>query len=119
MDAAELAAQTLMEAFEAGGFRAGFLKRYQDRWVQAFGWGFAWSKKLAQFLGKYPIFLDAWAEVTRRRGAAFLADWAAVRTGARPKRSFFRPGMALPILAEAVRQRWRRLRAAKPDLVWP
>jgi geranylgeranyl reductase family protein len=119
MDSAELAAQTLTEAFAAGDFRAGFLKRYQDRWMGSFGWDFAWSRRLAQFLGKYPIFLDAWAEVTRRRGAEFLAEWAAVMTGARPKRSFFRPGLALPILGEAVRQGWKRFLAAKPDLVWP
>src|SRR5262249_27314721 len=99
MDAAELAAQTLGKAFAAGDFSAGFLRRYQDRWMRAFGTDFAWSKRLAQFLGKYPIFLDAWAEVTRRRGAAFLAEWAYVMTGARPKRSFLRPRLALPILA--------------------
>src|SRR5207237_5991936 len=44
MDAAELAAQTLSEAFAVGDFRAGFLKRYQDRWMQSFGWDFVWSR---------------------------------------------------------------------------
>jgi geranylgeranyl reductase family protein len=119
MDAAEIAAQTLAEAFTVGDFRARFLKRYQDGWMRSFGWDFMWSKKLARFLGKYPIFLDAWAAVTRRRGVEFLADWASVMTGARPKRSFFRPGMGLPILAEAVRQKWKRLFVVKPDLTYP
>jgi geranylgeranyl reductase family protein len=114
MDAAELAANTLAEALAAGDFRAEFLRRYQERWMHAFGWDFGWSKKLAQFLGRHPIFLDAWAEVTRRRGTAYLAEWANVMTGAWPKRSFFRPGMAWPILVEAARQKWKRLFAARP-----
>jgi geranylgeranyl reductase family protein len=92
MDAAELAAQTLAEAFAAGDFRAAFLKRYQKRWHRSFGSDFKWSQKVAQVCGKHPIFLDACAAVAQRRGASFLAEWATVMTWLRPKSYFLRPG---------------------------
>jgi geranylgeranyl reductase family protein len=119
MDAAEIAAQTLAEGFAVGDLRASLLRRYHDRWMAAFGWDFAWSKRLARFLGKHPIFLDAWAEVTRRRGAGFLAEWATVMTGARPKRSFLRPGMGIPILFEAARLCLSRAFRPLPQRVAP
>ena len=67
----------------------------------------AWSRRLARFCGRYPVFLDACAEVAKRRGPGFLAEWATVMTGAKPKRYFLRPGLALPIALEAGRQMWR------------
>ncbi|MFN4261100.1 MAG: geranylgeranyl reductase family protein [Gemmataceae bacterium] len=112
MDAAALAARTLGEAFAVGDLSARFLKRYQQRWMKSFGWDFAWSRKLALFCGKYPLFLDACAEVTRRKGASFLVEWAEVMTGYRPKSAFLRPRLALPLLWEAGKQfRLRRQRA--------
>jgi geranylgeranyl reductase family protein len=110
MDAAELAAQTLLEAFAAGDLHAPFLKRYQDRWMQSFGRDFAWSRRMAWVCGRFPGFLDAWAEATRRRGAGFLAEWGAIMTGARPKSQFFRPRLALPILWQVARRFGRRKR---------
>jgi geranylgeranyl reductase family protein len=108
MDAAEIAAQTLDEAFAAGDFRASFLKRYQKRWHRRFGRDFAWSRRMARLSAKFPIFIDACAAVSKKRGPEFLAQWAAVMTGARPKRHFFRPGVIGPLLWEAGRQWLKR-----------
>ncbi len=107
MDAAEMAAQTLAEAFAANDFRARFLKRYQERWHKSFGRDFFWSRKLAQVTAKFPIFLDACAAVSQKPGAGFLAEWATVMTGARPKSAFLRPRIVLPLLWEAGRQWWK------------
>jgi geranylgeranyl reductase family protein len=108
MDAAEMAAQTLIEAFAENDFRASFLKRYQERWHKAFGRDFFWSRKLAQITAKFPIFLDACAAVSRKRGPGFLAEWATVMTGAKPKSAFLRPRIVLPLLWEAGRQFLKR-----------
>jgi geranylgeranyl reductase family protein len=108
MDAAEIAAQTLIEAFAANDFRASFLKRYHQRWYKAFGRDFYWSRKLAQITAKFPIFLDACAAVSQKRGVGFLAEWATVMTGAKPKSAFLRPRIVLPLLWEAGRQWLKR-----------
>ncbi|MBM4068628.1 MAG: NAD(P)/FAD-dependent oxidoreductase [Planctomycetes bacterium] len=104
MDAAELAAQTLVEAFAANNLRASFLKKYQARWQRSFGRDFTWARWMAKACGKFPVFLDACAAVTQRRGAGFLAEWGAVMTGAKPKTEFLRPAVTGPILWEAVRR---------------
>jgi flavin-dependent dehydrogenase len=104
MDAAEIAAATLGEGFARGDLSARFLKRYHDRWMRSFGWDFAWSRRLARCCGKFPVFLDACAAVTQRRGPRFLAEWAEVMTGARPKSAFLQPRLLLPILVEAAKQ---------------
>jgi geranylgeranyl reductase family protein len=108
MDAAELAAETLAEALTAGDLRAGFLKRYQDRWQRAFGRDFVWSRRLSRLSARFPALLDAWAAATRRHGAGFLEEWATVMTGARPKSGFLRPRLALPILWQLARRPWGR-----------
>jgi geranylgeranyl reductase family protein len=104
MDAAELAAQTVVEAFTANDLSAAFLKRYQARWRKSFGRDFDWSSRLARVCARFPGFLDACAAVTQRRGVGFLAEWGSVMTGSRPKSAFFRPRIVLPILWEAGRQ---------------
>jgi flavin-dependent dehydrogenase len=109
MDAAEIAAQTLEEAFAASDLSAGFLQRYQERWRKAFGRDFAWSRKMSLFSARFPIFLDAWAAATRRRGDRFLTAWAEIMTGSRPKRDFFRPRIVWPILLETGLQLGKRL----------
>jgi geranylgeranyl reductase family protein len=109
MEAAEIAAQILVEALAANDLRASFLKRYQERWNRAFGWDFFWSRKMAQAAVRFPMFLDAFAAATQRRGVGLLAEWATIMTGARPKSHFLRPGIVLPILWEVGRQwlqRW-------------
>jgi geranylgeranyl reductase family protein len=109
MEAAELAAKTLADAFVANDFRASFLRRYQDRWRRSFGRDFYWSRQMARACARFPMFLDAFATVTQKRGVGFLAEWAAIMTGARPKSAFLRPAVVLPILWEAGRLWLKRL----------
>jgi len=106
MDAAQIAADVLDEAFAAGDLSARFLRRYHDRWMRAFGHDFKWSLAMAQGYARHPIFLDAYAEVIRRRGPAYFAEWAEGMTGARSKRSLLHPRRVFPVLTEAVRQWW-------------
>jgi menaquinone-9 beta-reductase len=105
MDAGAIAAKTAEEAFACGDLSENFLKRYQKRWMEAFGADFAWSSRLAAFASKRPGFLDAFAARCVKKGDEFMAQWGMIMTGARPKRKLFRPGMALPLLFEALRQR--------------
>jgi flavin-dependent dehydrogenase len=106
LDAAEMAAETIAEAFAAGDWSAAVLRRYQERWMTAFGRDFRWARAMAAAYARYPIFLDAWAAIVRRRGRDFFMDWAEAMTGSQPKRSFLRPGLLLPITREALYQWW-------------
>ena len=117
MDAAELAAQTLDEAFAAGDFSAGFLRRYEDRWMRAFGRDFYWSQKIADMQTRYPWLLDAGAALIERQGIPFLAQWGEIMTGLRPKSHFLKPRMAWPTLREVIYQavsRWRQPKSVQP-----
>jgi flavin-dependent dehydrogenase len=104
MDAAEIAAETLREGFAANNLRESMLRRYHDRWMKSFGWDFAWSRWMSQACGRFPIFLDACAAVTQRKGARFLSEWGEAMTGARPKSEFLKPKLLIPILLETGRQ---------------
>ena len=108
MDAAQMAADTLVEALVVRDCSSRFLKRYQDRWMRAFGRDFFWSKRMATWYTKYPLFIDAGAALIRRRGAPFLVEWAKVMTGSQPKSAFLRSRVMLPLLGEAVQQWWKR-----------
>src|SRR5262249_47398744 len=113
MDAAEIAAATLDEAFRAGDWSARRLAPYQERWMRAFGRDFRWSRMMAMTCARYPGLLDASASVVARRGSEFLEVWAEIMTGVRPKRALLAPSVLLP-LATAIARRWwtgsRRLR---------
>jgi geranylgeranyl reductase family protein len=104
MDAAEMAAQVLIDALAKGDLGAASLKLYEDHWRQAFGREFYWSARIAKFYARYPVFLDGAAALVRKRGASFLQDWAEAMTGAVSKSVFLRPGMAFPLLGEVARQ---------------
>src|SRR5262249_36537192 len=107
MDGAEIAAETLREAFDADNFSARFLKRYHDRWRKAFGRDFDWSARMARVYARHPGLIDATASLVERRGASFLVDWAEIMTGGKPKTSFLRPRVVVPLLGEAVRRWWQ------------
>ena len=107
MDAAEIAAETLAAAFAKGDLSANSLKRYHDGWQAAFGRDFIWSTRFARFYVRHPAFLDAAAATLRRQGDGYLARWAEIMTGVKPKRDFLRPGMLLPVLREFVSGDWR------------
>ena len=102
MDAAEIGAQVLDEALSAGDLRATVLRRYQDRWMQAFGRDFPWSAAIARFYTRFPTFLDASAATLRRLGPPFLARWAQIMVGTQPKTEFLKPQIVLPILRDMV-----------------
>jgi geranylgeranyl reductase family protein len=106
MEAAEMAADVLRDALHAGNLRAPYLREYHRRWQSAYGRDFAWSAKMARLCARSPILLDAAAALGKRRGVSFLRDWGEVMTGVRPKSSFLRPNIVLPLLREAVHQ-WR------------
>lgn len=106
LDAAEMAAETIAEAFATGDWSASVLRRYQERWMTAFGRDFRWARAMALAYARYPVLLDAWAAIVRRRGREFFMDWAAAMTGSQPKRSFLRPGLVLPMARETLRQWW-------------
>jgi hypothetical protein len=75
--------------------------------MDSFGKDFFYSRKMAQILARHPVFLDAFARLSLDRGDAFMLRWATIMTGSRSKLNFFRPGLALPLLGEAMRQVWR------------
>lgn len=104
MDAAKIAADTLVEAFAKDDFSEKFLQRYHSQWQKSFGWDFQWSKTFTKFYYRYPFLLDACAELTRRRGSKFLAEWGKVMTGSQPKTYFLQPNVALPLMFEVGRQ---------------
>ncbi|WP_445632762.1 hypothetical protein NSTC745_04320 [Nostoc sp. DSM 114161] len=104
MDAAKIAADTLVEAFAIGDLSESFLRRYHSRWMKSFGWDFQWSTRFTDVYKRYPFFLDACAALTRRRGSEFLAEWGKVMTGAQPKSYFLQPQIVLPLVLEVGRQ---------------
>jgi geranylgeranyl reductase family protein len=117
MDAAEIAADTLAEAFAAEDWSAAFLGRYHRRWMAAFGRDFRWSRAMARAYGRYPIFLDASAAMMRRRGSGYFMEWAEAMTGLRPKRTLVGPRVVASVLREVARLRWGgpARAAASPD----
>lgn len=106
MDGAELAAGTLAEAFEAGDLREPFLRRYHRRWMAAFGRDFRWSGAMGRAYVRYPVLLDASAEMMRRRGSAYFMEWAEAMTGLKPKRALVGPRVIASVLREVARLRW-------------
>ena len=105
MEAAEMAADVLAAALRAGDLSAAYLREYHRRWHRAYGRDLAWSAKMARMCARYPLLLDAAAALGKRRGVGFLRDWGEAMTGAKPKRSFLRPGIVFPLLRE-VAQQW-------------
>lgn len=103
MDSGEMAAELLVEAFEASDFSARFLENYQRRWMHAFGRDFKASMKLAQVLYRFPILVDAAALAMERNGDEFLAEWAKIMTGQRPKAHLLRPSIMLAMVTELCR----------------
>jgi flavin-dependent dehydrogenase len=63
MDAAEIAAATLDDAFRAGDWSEDRLRPYQEGWLRSFGRDFRWSRIMALPCARYPGVLDASAAV--------------------------------------------------------
>jgi flavin-dependent dehydrogenase len=103
MDAGEIAADVLKEAFLKNDFNRNFLKQYHNRCMRSFGRDFKWSSRMTRWFVKFPIFLDAYANLCNRKGNSFMLKWAYIMIGSNPKKHFFRPSMALPMLFESIK----------------
>jgi flavin-dependent dehydrogenase len=114
MDAAEISANTIVEAFRKDNFTKKFLKRYQRRWIKSFGKDFKWSTRMARFCAKHPIFLDAFASLSQKKGDKFMVEWGKIMTGSKKKINFFLPKMAFPLVFEALRLK-RRFKKEKKN----
>ncbi|KYQ89679.1 putative CMF receptor [Tieghemostelium lacteum] len=101
MEGSKIAADALIEAFNERDLSGQSLKRYQDRWMNRFGHEFNMSMTMSLFLYRFPIVLDAAAKLINKRGSRFLAEWAAVMTGMKPKTWFLRPDVGPLIVLEA------------------
>jgi geranylgeranyl reductase family protein len=103
MDAGEMAAETIEEAFKKNDFSSKVLKNYQKKWMKSFGKDFKWSTRMVKVLAKMPIFLDAFAYLCNKKGVDYLIKWAEIMTGSQFKINFFKPRLALPLLWSAIK----------------
>ncbi|MBL8953626.1 MAG: NAD(P)/FAD-dependent oxidoreductase [Myxococcaceae bacterium] len=103
MDGGWLAAEELITALEIGDLSEKRLKRYEDRWMKAFGHDFRFSAVMAKIYTRFPIFVEASARVMQKKGARILYEWGKIMTGVTPKTGFLRPAMFMPVLVEAAR----------------
>ncbi|MHA1185905.1 MAG: NAD(P)/FAD-dependent oxidoreductase [Candidatus Heimdallarchaeota archaeon] len=103
MDAAEIAAKTINEGLQKNKLDKKFLKRYHRRWMKSFGKDFRWSQRMVKVCVKYPIFLDAFASVSIRKGDKFMTKWGEIMTGSKAKLNFFLPNLAFPLAIEVLR----------------
>ncbi|UCC20174.1 MAG: NAD(P)/FAD-dependent oxidoreductase [Promethearchaeota archaeon] len=103
MDAAEIAADIIVDAFRKNNFTMKFLKQYQKRWMKSFGKDFKWSTRMARFCAKHPIFFDAFASLSQKKGDKFMVEWGKIMTGSKRKLNFFLPKLALPLVFEVIR----------------
>ncbi len=103
MDAGEIAARTIQEALETSDFSREVMRKYHLGWMSLFGMDFRWSARMASFSGKNPLFLDAFASISKKKGDAFMTEWGKIMTGEKPKRHFFLPSLSFPLAVEATR----------------
>ncbi len=100
----QIAAKRIHEMAEANDYSAAACAVYHEQWMDDFGKDFPASAKAAVMTYKYPLLLDAANVVAQRKGDAFMADFGATMTGVKPKSTFLRPGIAIPLGIEVVRQ---------------
>mmetsp|Transcript_15422 Transcript_15422/g.25486 ORF Transcript_15422/g.25486 Transcript_15422/m.25486 type:complete len:567 (+) Transcript_15422:113-1813(+) len=104
MEGGWAASQVLAEAIRTGDYSERQMAKYQQLWMKMFGADFSWSMKGAQLVYKYPLLLDAACAMVAKRGPAYLAEWAEVMTGSKPKTFFLRPSVGLPLALEILNQ---------------
>ncbi len=103
MDAAYIASVAVDKAFKRNNFSSDFFKGYHSVCMKLFGKGFKWSDKMSRTCAKYPVLLDAFASVCRKKGPSFMKNWAKIMTGSKSKLDFYMPGIALPLITESIR----------------
>jgi geranylgeranyl reductase family protein len=104
-----LAAQTICEMFARGDFSERACRVYHERWMAEFGRDFRASAVGARMVYRYPLFMDAANLVAQHQGDAFMSQFGAVMTGVKPKTTFLRPDVAIPLGVEVLRQIVRRV----------
>jgi geranylgeranyl reductase family protein len=100
----KLAAQTIRELFLTGDFSASACQAYHARWMAAFGRDFRFSAAGARLVCRFPFLLDAANVVAQRTGDAFMVEFGAAMTGVKPKTTFLKPSVAIPVTVEIFRQ---------------
>ncbi|KAN0038980.1 hypothetical protein ACTA71_001174 [Dictyostelium dimigraforme] len=116
MEGSRLASLALIQAFNERDLSHQSLKRYQDLWMGKFGHEFSMSMTMSLFLYRFPIVLDAAASLIEKRGSRFLAEWAAVMTGVKPKTWFLRPDVGPLIVLEIFGECFRRVFQGKKQI---
>jgi geranylgeranyl reductase family protein len=104
----KLAAQTIHQLFASGEFSEQACLAYHTRWMSAFGRDFRASAVGARMTYRFPLFLDAANVVAQRQGDAFMSEFGAAMTGVKPKTTFVKPGVAIPLGVEVLRQIFKR-----------
>lgn len=113
MDAAEIAAKTIDKTLKKKKYNKRFLKQYHRRWMKSFGRDFKWSSRMTKFIVKFPIFLDAFASLSKKKGDEFMTEWGKIMTGSKAKINFFLPNLAFPLLFEVLRLRRKNRKKSK------
>ena len=108
LDAAEYAANTIIKAHKKGNYSKRLMRNYQRKWMKSFGRDFKWSKRMVKVCTKYPIFLDAFASASNRKGDKFMTIWGKIMTGSKNKLNFFLPNLAFPLLIEVIRLKFKK-----------
>lgn len=103
-----LAARRVLEMFAANTFDETATAIYHQRWMAAFGKDFASSALSARMSYRFPFFLDAAACLAERVGDRFMNEFGAIMTGVKPKSTYARPDIALPLGWEVGKQFFRQ-----------
>jgi sulfite reductase alpha subunit-like flavoprotein/flavin-dependent dehydrogenase len=104
MIGAKLAALTIHEMYEKDNFSESECQVYHERWWKDFGKDFPASAIGAKMTYKMPLLLDAAAVVAQNKGDDFIEDFGAAMTGVKPKTTFLKPRVSVPITLEIFRQ---------------
>jgi hypothetical protein len=110
------AAETVIDMRATGDWSKQSCKAYARRWHKAFGHDFFMSQKMADYIYKYPILLDACASEMQRKGDSMMAKWAEVMTCIQPKTYFLQPHVAIPLGISVIREIFaQKIFRTKPD----
>jgi geranylgeranyl reductase family protein len=119
-----LAARRVLELFAANDGKGAFddtaTAVYHQRWMEAFGKDFKSSALSAKMSYRFPYFLDAAAKLAERAGDSFMNEFGAIMTGVKPKSTYARPDIAIPLTWEVSKQFFKQkiMRQAAGDVAY-
>lgn len=115
-----LAARRVIEMFASNAFDDSAAAVYHQRWMEAFGKDFKSSALSAKMSYRYPYFLDAAAKLAERAGDSFMNEFGAIMTGVKPKSTYARPDIAIPLTWEVSKQFFKQkiMRQAAGDAAY-